>query len=705
MLKISALTSSGNDGNVETNVLDGNLATRWSCQGAGSWLQADLGGIFTLTEVDIAWYKGQGRINNFQITTSTDNLSFQPAFTGSSSGTTAALEKYPVSANARYVRITINGNNQNQWASITELEIMGGGSPSPGPVPIPPPGTRQQVRQTTTGGDPVPDVDWKVVTDTGPLPVIPPPGVMTVQNETLSVLENTPLQIVLSATDTNANATITFENTQPTNGKVTAGTQPVAANQISLVYTPNQGFSGTDSFMYSATDDKGASSNSGTVTITVSGTPPPPLQVDQFGIQKIYADAAPPVNNWVFNGTISDPRFMEQRIVSAGNGWFAPSNQTEFRLEIKSDTITDASIPTFHFQEVIKKGYLYKPVNSPDGKGDWGAIEQTWRFKVIKPGTGTTNGEAHVELVPGGYAQNSSLTKIGNPAVPIACEAWSYHFNLYPLTGRRKFEKDSMHTPGYTVNSSDPQITDSTVGKFDNGQEVIQKAILYPIPNTSVPTGGPAMKLESWLDMTGTGAKFIKVLEKVDDGKWGPTQGGNGACCSNDSQYQYVVLNAARVAIGFRCDNMVNFQFKDMSIRSIDPTRPLQAKEEHEKVIHMDGSFTDDDKIYQHRATDENKKEEDKELTEEEKKALLKAKEDAELVRQHAASPKIKQQAAEVAEKASDVIEEKIGFSENVAASTIDFKDPPFTFKPNEIKDDNKQNKKTNNTKDKDALG
>jgi len=35
------------------------------------------------------------------------------------------------------------------------------------------------------------------------------------------------------------------------------------------------------------------------------------------------------------------------------------------------------------------------------------------------------------------------------------------------------------------------------------------------------------------------------------------------------------VLTMARAALGYRCDNMVDFQFKDMSIRSIDPTKPL----------------------------------------------------------------------------------------------------------------------------------
>jgi hypothetical protein len=30
-----------------------------------------------------------------------------------------------------------------------------------------------------------------------------------------------------------------------------------------------------------------------------------------------------------------------------------------------------------------------------------------------------------------------------------------------------------------------------------------------------------------------------------------------------------------RVAIGYRADQLEDFQFKDLSIRSIDPTKPL----------------------------------------------------------------------------------------------------------------------------------
>lgn len=297
---------------------------------------------------------------------------------------------------------------------------------------------------------------------------------------------------------------------------------------------------------------------------SVHGQVPPGAMVDRFGIQKIYDDAPQPANNWTFSGKADDARFMEDKIVDAGDGWFKPSNGTEMRVEVLSDAAAnEKTIETFDLARVLARGYLYKPPDSADAKGDFLNIEQTWRFKVIKTGTGTLNGEAHLELVPGGFKQTSSKTRAGkDQAVPASCETMSYHFNIYPMTGRVKFEKDSDHTTGYT--RSDPE-KDHAVPPFDKGQEIVQKAVLYRTAK--------GMKLEMYLDMTGKGDHFEKVLAFEDAGQWGPTERGNSECdCSEN-----VVLSMARVAIGFRCDNMVSFEFKDMSIRSIDPQKPLPA--------------------------------------------------------------------------------------------------------------------------------
>jgi Bacterial Ig domain len=55
-------------------------------------------------------------------------------FSGDSSGTTASSEKYIIpSTDARYVRVTINGNTQNNAASIYELDIFGSSSSANSP--------------------------------------------------------------------------------------------------------------------------------------------------------------------------------------------------------------------------------------------------------------------------------------------------------------------------------------------------------------------------------------------------------------------------------------------------------------------------------------------------------------------------------------------------------------------------------------------
>src|SRR5205823_390851 len=90
-LPISSVTASGNDGHVAANVLDNNLNTRWSNRGIGSFIQVDLGAHKTICSVDIAWYRGNVRENNFLISVSNDSGSFAPV--GKSSGTTLSAEK------------------------------------------------------------------------------------------------------------------------------------------------------------------------------------------------------------------------------------------------------------------------------------------------------------------------------------------------------------------------------------------------------------------------------------------------------------------------------------------------------------------------------------------------------------------------------------------------------------------------------------
>jgi hypothetical protein len=148
MLNPTVVTAIGSDdANVPSNVIDKNLNTRWSKDGTGSWIQFDLGSKAKFCSVDVAWYRGDVRQNDFTVSVSDDGYVFKNIFEGESTGTATDFEKYslPSGTEGKFVRITVNGNSENNWASITEITLFGVGieseppSPPPSQPPSPPP--------------------------------------------------------------------------------------------------------------------------------------------------------------------------------------------------------------------------------------------------------------------------------------------------------------------------------------------------------------------------------------------------------------------------------------------------------------------------------------------------------------------------------------------------------------------------------------
>ena len=132
---VTAITASGNDGNMPANAFDNNLATRWSNNGLGSWIQADLGSPKAISYVDIAWYRGTTRTNTFDISVSNDGIAFTNVFHGKNSLTVNGLERYDFpDSNGRFVRVTVTGNTENNYASINEIDIYGSSSDSTPPT-------------------------------------------------------------------------------------------------------------------------------------------------------------------------------------------------------------------------------------------------------------------------------------------------------------------------------------------------------------------------------------------------------------------------------------------------------------------------------------------------------------------------------------------------------------------------------------------
>ena len=349
-LPIASVTATGNNRNVLVNVLDNSINNKWSNLGVGSFIQADLGGQKTICSVDITWYRGNVRQNNFVISVSTDDTRFTNVFTGKSSGTTLSAEKYslPTSVTARFVRITVNGNTENNWASITKLSVDGFGNSNNIQTNAFGNSNNVQtnagtfVRITLTGTSPIPgDVlkfsvvglpqHGKLINPTSnSVAYTPNPGFSGTDSFTYKATDSHGVSSKIAKVAITVNAPpppTAYSKTIQTNAGTpvqitTTGTSPIPGDVLkfsvvglpqhgklinptsnSVAYTPNPGFSGTDSFTYKATDGQAVSSNIATVAITVNAPPPPtaysktiqtnagtPVQITTTGTSPIPGD-------------------------------------------------------------------------------------------------------------------------------------------------------------------------------------------------------------------------------------------------------------------------------------------------------------------------------------------------------------------------------------------------------------------------------
>lgn len=140
-LAVVAVSASGDDGNVPTNTLDGDLGTRWSAEGDGVWIRYDLGSSKTVGAVSLAWHRGDTRRATFDVQVSADGSSWRTVLSRRvSSGTTLQPEMYDFAdTTGRYVRVVGYGNTYNNWTSITETAVLaadggGGGCQYPADV-------------------------------------------------------------------------------------------------------------------------------------------------------------------------------------------------------------------------------------------------------------------------------------------------------------------------------------------------------------------------------------------------------------------------------------------------------------------------------------------------------------------------------------------------------------------------------------------
>ncbi|MBI1290629.1 DUF4955 domain-containing protein [bacterium] len=130
---VTGVVASTEDGvNVATNVLDGDLGTRWSASGDGATITFDLGSVAAVNRIDLSWYQGDTRTSDFRIELSDDGSAWREALelTSSSGTTLAAQTTYFTGGPARFVRLVGYGNSVNDWNSITEARLYSPSVPS-----------------------------------------------------------------------------------------------------------------------------------------------------------------------------------------------------------------------------------------------------------------------------------------------------------------------------------------------------------------------------------------------------------------------------------------------------------------------------------------------------------------------------------------------------------------------------------------------
>ncbi len=398
-----------------------------------------------------------------------------------------------------------------------------------------------------------------------PIQQPPPTQKPTANNIIVHATRSSPVQIPLSGTSPIQNDILKFSVvTKPQNGVVTNGT--VSSDKF---YTANQGFTGTDSFTYKSIDGQGVSSDPATVTIIVGAgnstgggnTTSPGF--DKFGVKELYP-SKPGGEQWFFdaNNPNGDPRtgtpnegphttFTQK---NPDGSWRVQSSEVRYGI-LTSTLFQENQIKTLNQKQMAAQGYMLRP-------NDWKNVELTAYLRVVHATSSSSNGASHIEFGAHG-ARNTSGGSVGG--FDSSCEATAYHSNTY-LTGRVKFEKDLKHTPGYSVESADPQkLNQVNTTEFKNGNWIGIKAVVYDFPNGSV-------KVEQWVDDHSSNAvpgnHWRKVLETVDHGQWGPTRGSiDGACGGGEFQ---IASWGGPIAL-FRWDNIDSMDIKDASVREITP--------------------------------------------------------------------------------------------------------------------------------------
>ncbi len=559
--KVTRIGASGQDGNnVPQNVLDNKFNTRWSDYGKGSNIQIDLGKKDTLCAVEIAWHRGDVRINDFMISTSTDGITFTPLFTGKSSGDTNSYEPYVVNdpnLTAQYIKVTVNGNTENDWASISEIRAFSkpaSQSPGPGPGPGPNPGQlpagciQDKVTRIGANGDdgnrPQNVIDnnfntrWSnygsgsnIQIDLGKKDKLCAVDIAWHRGD---VRTN---DFVLSTSTDGTTFTTLYdgESSGETNSheRYLIQDSNLTAQYIKVTVNGNTendwaSISEIRAFSKPASQSPGPDPDPDP---DPDPNPGPSNGTDVFGVKKIYKDK-PNGEKWFMNmvNPSSDNRFDPKLTLKKNADGSYKVTSDKVRMNVFTGTgYHQGDIDTYDQKSLSAKGYM-QAVN------DWRNLEITGYIKI----NSASDSDFDLSWYAHGGKHNSD----------VPCEGTSYKGGLFK-DGRSRFAKEQWHSGGYSFTPAQKNI-DSIVGKW-----VGFKTVMF---NTVV-NGEPAVKLENWVDESNNG-QWKKVFGYTDSGGFGE----DGDRCGGSPDQQ---ISWGGPIVTFRWDGTSNVDIKNLSVREI----------------------------------------------------------------------------------------------------------------------------------------
>jgi hypothetical protein len=521
-LAIKGLAASGDDGNVPSNTIDDNLGTRWSDNGTGSWIRGDLGeqnatSTTTICYVDIAWYDGNQRSYNFEISVSNDTNTYTTVYTGNSSGTTTSPERYDFAdIEARYVKLTINGNNQNEWASISEIGINAQGD--------------------NTRIDPVSD----------PYPAddtLPPSVKITSPAADSPVVNVSSSQITIQGTASDnilGSGIRLIEVEVGGNGSYIPATPKDLGDWTFWTSTIDVASAGNHRIVSRATDNAGNIAwNSICVTVNIQTTDISTESVDKFRIKKIYPTKQGGEEWYLSSSSSSGPaddcRFDPKTTLIQNPDGSYKVKSTQVRISVLTSTGYDQDdITTYNQKELAEKGYM-------QSSNDWKNVEVS----------------GYVKLNSGNDDSGFSWYGRGGQHIDLEeCEGTAYHGQIR-YDGKSDFSKEQWHPGGYSFTEPLP-VVDPIEGRW-----IGYKFVMYNFEKN----GEIGVKLENWIDEKNNNT-WVKVDEHIDEGGWGD----EGHKCGGSPDQ---IISWGGPIVTFRWDDAKDVDIKHFSVREIQS--PFQS--------------------------------------------------------------------------------------------------------------------------------